>query len=257
MGRRLQRLLGALAAVAAVAALVALVLLVEVELARRGPDLTDGGPLELDGLVGAGRPGPVEGVVWLGDSTAAGVGASGRATALPRQVARAAAGPVELTVLAVSGDRVADVLDEQVAAVPDGTNTVYVSVGANDAVHLTGAADFRRRYEAVLRALPAGVDRVVLLGVPDLGSTPRFAQPLRFLAGVRGGTLDAVIADLADAPGRTYVDIAGETGPAFRRDPGRLFAADDYHPNDRGYARWAAAVVDATRSDHGADEASR
>ena len=241
MGRRLLRVAAALAA--ATVALV-VVLGVEVQLARRGPDLADDAPLVLDGVVGRGRSGAVEQVVWLGDSTAAGVGASGRAGALPRQVARAAGHPVDLTVLAVSGDRVADVLADQVDAVPAGADTVYVSVGSNDAVHLTRAGTFRRDYEAVLAALPAGAD-VVLLGVPDLGSTPRFAQPLRFLAGVRGGTLDAVIADLADGPGRTYVDIAGSTGPAFRADPDDLFARDRYHPDDDGYARWSAAVVGA------------
>ena len=138
-----------------------------------------------------------------------------------------------------------DVLADQVDHVPADVDTVYISVGANDTVHLTSAGDFRRRYEQVLSSLPPTAD-VVLLGVPDMGSTPRFAQPLRFVAGVRGGTIDAVIADLARAPGRTYVDIAGETGPAFRRDPGELFAADDYHPSDAGYALWAAAVTGAT-----------
>lgn len=242
MGRRLLRVA---AAVGAAALALVVVLAVEVQLARRGPEPADDPPLELDGVVGRGRAGTAEQVVWLGDSTAAGVGASGRSGALPRQVARAGDRPVDLTVLAVSGDRVADVLADQVDAVPAATDTVYVSVGANDAVHLTRAGDFRRDYEAVLAALPDAAD-VVLLGVPDLGSTPRFAQPLRFLAGVRGGTLDAVIADLADEPGRTYVDIAGATGPAFRADPDRLFARDRYHPNDAGYARWAAAVVDTT-----------
>ena len=62
---------------------------------------------------------------------------------------------------------------------------------------------------------------------------------------MRGGTLDAVIADLADGPGRTYVDIARSTGPAFRADPDDLFAADRYHPTTAGRARWSAAVVDA------------
>ncbi|MCB1017827.1 MAG: SGNH/GDSL hydrolase family protein [Acidimicrobiales bacterium] len=225
-------------------------LVVEVLLARRGPDLEDREPLDLDGLVGAGRAGATEPVVWLGDSTAAGVGASSAEGSLPRQVAAAADHPVRLTVLAESGARVGDVLDDQVGAVPAGTDTVYVSVGANDAVHLTRSGDFRRRYQAVLDALPPDA-RVVLLGVPDLGSPPRLAQPLRFLAGVRGGTLDAVIHDLASAGGHPYVDIAGETGPAFRRDPGRLFAADDYHPSDAGYRRWADAVVAA------ADEGDR
>ncbi|MBL8776626.1 MAG: SGNH/GDSL hydrolase family protein [Acidimicrobiales bacterium] len=219
----------------------------EVLLARRGVDLSDREPYDLDGRVGGARDGRVERVVWLGDSTAAGVGASAPDEALPRQVAGLADHPVDLTVLAVSGARVDDVLADQVDDVPVDADTVYVSVGANDTVHLTRAGDFRDRYEQVLAALPDGVD-VVLLGVPDMGSTPRFAQPLRFVAGVRGGTIDAVIADLAAAPGRTYVDIAGETGPAFRRDPGELFAADDYHPSDAGYARWATAVDAARRA---------
>ncbi len=219
----------------------------EVLLARRGVDLSDREPYDLDGRVGGDRAGRVERVVWLGDSTAAGVGASGPDDALPRQVARLADHPVDLTVLAVSGAQVDDVLAEQVDDVPADADTVYVSVGANDTVHLTRSGDFRDRYERVLAALPDGAD-VVLLGVPDMGSIPRFAQPLRFVAGVRGGTIDAVIADLAVVAGRTYVDIAGETGPAFRRDPGDLFAADDYHPSDAGYARWAAAVDAARRA---------
>lgn len=224
----------------------------EVLLARRGVDLSDREPYDLDGRLGGDRAGRVERVVWLGDSTAAGVGASAPDEALPRQVAGLADHPVDLTVLAVSGARVDDVLADQVEGVPADVETVYVSVGANDTVHLTRAGDFRDRYEQVLAALPDGV-HVVLLGVPDMGSTPRFAQPLRFVAGVRGGTIDAVIADLAAAPGRTYVDIAGETGPAFRRDPGELFAADDYHPSDAGYARWAAAVDAAVRRAQEAD----
>ena len=241
--------IAALVAVGAGALVVVAVVVLggEVLLARRGVDLSEREPYDLGGRVGGDRPGRVERVVWLGDSTAAGVGASTADEALPRQVARLADRPVDLTVLAVSGARVDDVLADQVDDVPDDADTVYVSVGANDTVHLTRAGDFRDRYEQVLAALPDGVD-VVLLGVPDMGSTPRFAQPLRFVAGVRGGTIDAVIADLAAAPGRTYVDIAGETGPAFRRDPGELFAADDYHPSDAGYARWAAAVDAARRA---------
>ena len=35
----------------------------------------------------------------------------------------------------------------------------------------------------------------------------------------------------------TFAPIAAETGPQFRRDPS-LFAADRFHPNDRGYATW-------------------
>ena len=228
-----------------VPAAVVLVLGVEVLVARQGANLPDAEPYDLSGIVNAARPGPPLRVVWLGDSTAAGVGASTEGAALPRLVAKSIDRRVDLSVLAVSGARVADMLDEQVPRLPHGrVDLVFLSVGANDTVHLTRAGDFERSYHRVLDALPPDA-AVVMLGVPDMGSTPRFAQPLRFVVGVRGGTIDAVIHDLAAADGRTYVDIAGETGPAFRRHPGALFAADHFHPSDAGYRLWADAVLAA------------
>jgi lysophospholipase L1-like esterase len=244
--------------VAAVVVGAAIVLAVEIHLARSGARLADV-ELALDRAGSGGR------VVWLGDSTAAGVGASTAAGALPSQVADrsaavgnssdgpAAAGPgrdgpdAALSVLAVSGARVADVLADQVPKVaglrPD---LVLISVGANDTVHLTGRGAFRHTYENVVRALPPGVP-VVLLGVPDMGAIPRFAQPLRAVAGWRGRRLDAEVRRVAAAAGAVYADIAGPTGPPFRRHPGRYFAADDFHPSDAGYGLWADAVVKVLR----------
>ena len=65
--------------VAALLAGTAVVLLVEIQLARSGGRLPDA-ELVLD------RPGVGRRVVWLGDSTAAGVGASSAPEALPSQV---------------------------------------------------------------------------------------------------------------------------------------------------------------------------
>lgn len=229
------------AALGLVAGLVAVVA-VEIQLARSGqrlPELT----LVLD------RPGGDPAVVWLGDSTAAGVGASSAAGAVPSQVQDRLGRPgASLAVVAVSGARAADVLARQVPLVaglhPD---LILISVGANDTIHLTGRTEFRRTYERLVRALPAGVP-VVLLGVPDMGSIARFAQPLRAIAGRRGRRLDAEVRRVAAATGARYADIAGPTGPAFRRDPRRYFAADDFHPGDAGYGLWARAVLDVLRN---------
>lgn len=214
-------------------------LAVEVQLARMGPAL-DGEPLELDGRIGEGEP-PSR-MVWLGDSTAAGVGASSPDAALPRLVAAAMDAPVELRVLAVSGARVGDVLDEQLPLVGE-ADIVFISVGANDVTHLTRRDDVKRRYRELLDGLPAAASAMVL-GVPDMGSPPRLAQPLRALAGWRGRSIDSAIRSVAEDTGATYIDIAGETGPDFRREPGLYFAGDGYHPSDAGYRLWADAVAD-------------
>jgi lysophospholipase L1-like esterase len=242
---RRRRRRAVLAALALPVALV-VVLAVEVAVARRGPVL-DGEPLRLDGPVGP-LTGTALRVVWLGDSTAAGVGVDDPGDALPVVVARELGVAVDLTVLAVSGARVADVVDEQLPAVaalePD---VVLVSVGANDVTHLTSRDDLADRYRQLVGGLP---DRaaVVLLGVPDMGSVPRLAQPLRAVAGFRGRQLDEVVREVARDVGATYVPIARATGPAFRREPDRMFAADEYHPSAAGYRLWADAVIAATPS---------
>jgi lysophospholipase L1-like esterase len=241
--------MGILGRAAVAAALVSLAgvasLAVEVFAAQRGTHLPDPptGPID----VPAGPAGQASQlVVWLGDSTAAGVGASRPGSTLPRQVADRLARPVRLTVLARSGARVADVLRRQLPELsrlkPD---IVLISVGANDGTHFTWRARFRRDYSRLLAGLPASVRMVVLLGVPDLGAPTRLAQPLRAVAGWRGRALDDDVRHLAARRHAIYVDIAGRTGSAFRDQPGRYFAADHYHPDDAGYGLWADAVVAA------------
>ena len=239
MRRRTRRLLlGAGAVPVAFAALLG----VEVQMARSGPDLEDSTPLAHDGRIGG--DGAALRMVWLGDSTAAGQGASSADTALPRRVARALGRPVDLTVRAISGDRIDDVVDHQVDGLAElHPDVVLVSIGANDVVHLTTHDAFRDGYRRLVDLVPDGA-LLVLLGVPDMGAPPRLAQPLRAIAGWRGRALDDVTRAIARDSGSAYVDIAGETGPTMRAHAGQDFAADRYHPSDDGYALWAAAVLE-------------
>lgn len=236
----------AVVGIAAVPVAVVVVLGVEVQLARLGPDLPDDAPLDHDGRLGEGTGSALR-MVWLGDSTAAGVGATDPDRAIPRSVAAALGRPVELTSLAVSGDRMADVVADQVGELarlrPD---VVLVSIGANDVVHLTSRADFRSGYDDLVAAIPDGA-LLVLLGVPDMGAPARYLPPLRGVAALRGRQLDAVTQDVARDHDAVYVDIAGETGPTMRSDTGRYFAEDRYHPSDAGYALWADAVLEQLR----------
>lgn len=244
-------LVGGLALVALVGGGAGLLAL-EVMIAGNGPRVDEFDPHLADGLVpgaggaGAGERAPVR-ITWMGDSTAAGVGASSADGGIARQVARRLDRPVEVTVLAVSGARIEGVLTGQVPKLAAPTSDtrpdlIVISAGANDVTHLTSIDEFRATYRSVLDRLPKDVP-VVLLGVPDLGSATRLAQPLRAIAGWRGGQYDAVVREVAAASGAAYVNIAGNTGPAFRSDPDRNFARDHYHPNDAGYGVWTDAIA--------------
>lgn len=247
---RRRALTGLLVLAGGVVAVVGLVG-IEVVLAGRGhllteydPSLADG---RLDPVIPASDAAPLR-VVWIGDSTAAGVGASSAGSSLSRQVGGRLADelgrPIEVEVVAVSGARVDDVVRDQLPLVDPDADVVVVSVGANDTTHLTSTGAFAESYRALLAGMPSDAV-VVSLGVPDIGSVTRLAQPLRAIAGWRGGAYDAIVAEEAERAGAVRVDIAGGTGPAFRADPSRLLAADSYHPSDAGYAVWADVVVPA------------
>lgn len=244
MGHLRAALITSALAVASGAALLS----AEVAIARSGV-LADPGFVPAPGAAAGPLGPPGNSVVWLGDSTAAGVGSTSLSSTLPEQVAAALGQPVRLTVLAHSGDTVADVVRNQLPRVAAANPTeIFISIGANDVTHLTPRSAFRRSYAQMLAGLPPSVRRLVVLGVPDMGSAPRVPQPLRALSGWRGRMLDTDVRHiLARAPGAVYVDIASTAGPAFRRDPHRYFAKDLYHPNDAGYAAWAAAVAAALR----------
>lgn len=213
---------------------------VEALLATRGepPPPLPGG---ISGCVGCDGSAPPIRTVWLGDSTAAGVGVTSPEGVVGRQVASRLGRPVDVQVLASGGTTVADVVEQQLPMVPADAQLVFISVGANDTTHLTSTKSFVSSYREVLAGLPPTAC-VVLLGVPDMGSAPRLAQPLRAVAGFRGRMVDSEIRKLAKSTRSRYVDIAGTTGSAFRRDRS-LFAADGYHPSERGYALWAGAVT--------------
>lgn len=227
-----------------------LILLVEVLIALRVERIEPYARTELDGRLGPSQGEPLR-VVWIGDSTGAGVGAERVDSALPRLVAASLGRPVQLSVLAVSGARVADAVRDQLPELaslqPD---WVFIGIGNNDVTHLTRSGSVRDALDTLVAGATATeAEQVVVLGTAAFAGTPLLRQPLRALAAWRSRRLDAIVRAIADAHGARYVPIAADTGPAFEADPQGLHASDGFHPNDAGYALWAESVLRAIGTD--------
>jgi len=222
-------------------------LVVEAILARHGEMEEFTGPSSAPRRFGG--DGPELRYVVIGDSTGAGQGApyeEGVAVGSARHLA-ARGRSVTLVNLAISGSTMSEVLADQSAdaagAQPD---VVLIAAGANDVTHGSRAgavAEDLRGIVARLRASAPGV-RIVITAAPDMGTTRRLAQPLRWVAGLRGRQLNRAIAEVTKSEHLTLAPIAARTGPEFARDPG-LFADDRFHPNGRGYALWVEVIDDA------------
>jgi lysophospholipase L1-like esterase len=234
-------LIGFIALVVILGALVG----VEILIALRRDYLPTDPALKLDDSFG--EPGAEElTFVVLGDSTAAGVGASSPDDAYPQVLARRLADDgyrVKLQVFGASGARVADVRREQIDKVIEAEpDLVFIAIGANDATHLTPLDDIRTDMALALDRLEAetGAD-IVIAGAPDMRA-PAFLQPLRWLAGWRGRQVAGAIEDAGNEAGVAVVELAEKTGPLFESDPDRYHSADNFHPSAAGYELWANAI---------------
>jgi lysophospholipase L1-like esterase len=183
--------------------------------------------------------------VVIGDSTAAGVGAdseSGIAVMTARELAQRH--HVTMTNLGVSGARMRDVRELQLAAAerirPD---IVLLSAGANDVTHLTPVRSMRADLAEIVQRLKQANPnvRIVITGSPDMGAPPRVPRLLRGIAAWRTNVVNRMFESEATRLNLVFAPIAATTGPLFRRDHS-LFAADRFHPNNRGYATWLPAL---------------
>lgn len=223
-------------------------LFVEALLARRGPDDPFVNPSREP--VSFGTEGdPDLRLVVIGDSTGAGQGApyeAGIAVFAARHLASDGR-RVTLVNRSVSGATTADVRREQLgpaaALRPD---VALIAAAANDVTALRRTGAIVDDLEAIVRGLRerAPQVRIVLTGSPDVGSSPRLAQPLRAIAGARTRQVNRAIRELVAREDLTFAPIAARTGPRFRRDRS-LFSADRYHPDARGYATWRAPLAEA------------
>lgn len=185
-----------------------------------------------------------------GDSTLTGPGlADPRDIWIRRALSEVAGGRsvrVELVSYAVGGSKVADVLRDQLdgllAMNPD---LAIIVVGTNDAIHHTPLRALRRDFDRVLERVAPAVDQVVLGGVGDLATIARVPWPLAGLLRLRGRRVDRTIRAAAARHANVHYVEVSRCDRDFAAGGARLFAADLFHPNERGHAVWAAIAVPA------------
>lgn len=181
--------------------------------------------------------------IALGDSAAQGIGASspsrGYVGLLATALERASGRPVQLVNLSVSGAKTADVVREQLPALarlptPD---LLTVAVGGNDL----------RRYDAdgcaaALAALVAGLP----VGPTVVADVPYFMHG-HFERDAAAAA--AMLRDLAGRRGLVIAQLHEQMRAQGWKAMGTSYAADWFHPNNRGHRTWQAAFWHAITAD--------
>lgn len=183
----------------------------------------------------------------MGDSTA--VGQGGEVQTLATQTAEFIAQDQQVLLMntAVSGARAVDILNDQLKdGIKQNPDIVLIIVGSNDVTHATSLGSIKSSIQQSVDALitqNCNV-KIVLTGSAAMGTVPRIPQPLRFLAGQRTNRVNSVFTDIVKTNNLTFAPIAERTGPIFSKDKS-LFAADNFHPNQKGYDVWVPVLNEA------------
>jgi lysophospholipase L1-like esterase len=186
-------------------------------------------------------------ILFVGDSSVAGVGAGHHGEALAGQFSAALAEhtgrPVSWRVLARSGDTVRGITALVASTAEElDADLVVLSAGTNDALRLRRPAAWRADVSALVDALRTRLGRpvpVLLVGLPPVhrfGSLPRL---VRWSIGGYAMLLDRQLARLcASSPDLCHLLIG-----ALPTDTEQFFSVDRFHPSPHGYSAWARLLA--------------
>lgn len=186
--------------------------------------------------------GPPLRLLILGDSAAAGVGASTQDEALSGQLAAALAPRFEVSwkLVARTGATTDDTL-KTVAAMPrEPFDVVVTSLGVNDVTGGVSPGRWLAGQQQLVTLLRRdfGATRVLLSSVPPMHLFPALPQPLRAYLGAQAHRYNVALQSFADATEgcvRVPLDLTQESVH---------MASDGFHPGPELYTAWAARLAD-------------
>jgi lysophospholipase L1-like esterase len=198
--------------------------------------------------------GPDLRLLIVGDSAAAGVGASHQDEALLGQLL------IQLTptfrvswdLRATTGHKTADAIEVVENMEPARFDVAVTSLGVNDVTGLVKRKlwlEQQARLRELLRR-KLGVNRILVSGLPPMHQFPALPQPLRAHVGAEATRFNEDLrSGIAGDEIARFVDIR------FTEDRA-LMSEDGFHPGPAVYATWAERIATAILADFEANGAS-
>lgn len=171
----------------------------------------------------------------LGDSVALGLGASAPERTLAGQL-RHDFSEVNVECRAQAGARGRDLGRQLAEARHQRYAAIIISIGGNDIVRGTPAADFHDALGRALRDCRGRSHCVIVANCANLGGAPLFLWPIRWWLDARSRGFRRLMRALCPALGAQFVNYCMDAEEdIFRHAPERFYAPDRIHPSDYAY----------------------
>lgn len=180
--------------------------------------------------------------LFLGDSTAVGVGASDPEKSLAGLFAKDFS-DASIENRGVSGMRVRGLLESFHPEAGERYDFVVINIGGNDIVHFTDPKSYTPDIKTIFERARSISDNVVVLHGGDIVHVPFFPWPVSYVYLGRTEKLRGIFIQAASETGVHYIDIyeAEKSDPRSKKRA-MWFASDAFHPNDTSYQFWYEQV---------------
>jgi lysophospholipase L1-like esterase len=196
---------------------------------------------ERSGCIHGQDPEPLR-LLFVGDSSAAGVGVDWQHEALALQtaklVAAALARSVQWQLIAQSGANTRDAIALVTTHAKERADVVISALGVNDVTAQHNATRFISDYTELLRVVAqrTGARAAVVSGLPPLHILPAAPQPLRWYLGQCAQRLDVALQQFSESrPNMRFISLAWAQASEMARDK--------FHPGKSQYQQWAQRVA--------------
>lgn len=184
-------------------------------------------------------------LLFVGDSSAAGVGVERQEQALALQtselLAKRLGVPVEWQLLAKSGVNTQQALRLLPRALHQPIDVLITALGTNDVTSQRSASQFLTDYKTLVNRIRQQCNdfAVVITGLPPLRILPAAPHPLRWYLGRYAASLDAALKRWVQSETRfRYVSLDWAAVP-------KDMAKDRFHPGLGQYRHWAHLVAES------------
>ncbi|WP_218892054.1 SGNH/GDSL hydrolase family protein [Granulicella arctica] len=202
---------------------------------------------ERNGSVGEPSGQPLR-LLFVGDSSAAGVGVEEQRFALAPQVASKLAAlrgsAVRWQLIAKTGATTASAMELLDRTPAQQSDVLVFSLGTNDVTRQRSPENFLRDYRRLVHRLQkeTGAKSVVISGLPPLHILPAAPQPLRWYLGQYARRLDRDLRRwVASSPTFGFVCLQWAAAPEH-------MAIDRYHPGAGQYLSWAQRIAECVHT---------
>lgn len=189
-------------------------------------------------------PAPTGSILIAGDSIAVGVGASQPSASIAGLFGREFP-KAEVVNVGVSGAETQALESQLQPMIGQHFLLVVIIVGANDVVHFTDLRTSEAELTKALKLSRTLSEHVVLFFEGNVGNAPLWPRVVSLLFTQRSHDLRQRFMAIATTNQTLFVDIFKErSSDPWRKNQAHFYAADLWHPADRGYADWYTAIQD-------------